>query len=341
MVSFDTRSHFMRQIFDQLATMPSENSTDTADIQTCLPSYKVLKKAKKDSYLRRLAKNRDERLRWQEALLGLPEVWRETRGKGVKVAVLDTGIDTDHPDLSDAIVDMQDFTGEGIEDGNGHGTHCAGIIGARQNDIGFVGAAPEAELLIGKVLRNDGQGWMGWITAGIDWAMSKGADIISMSLGASVDSPALHATVHATLARGGILICAAGNSGHLFSNSIGYPGRYGSVISVGSHDANGIASGFSSRGGEIDFLAPGEAIWSTYRNGGFAKLSGTSMATPFVSGMAALVLAKHRSAARNRTPIHNNEDMREHLIRMAAHPGHHDSTRGYGPLLPFKYFGKN
>jgi subtilisin family serine protease len=305
-----------------------------------LPTFTVDKVARKDSYLQRLSSSQRERLRWHESLLQLPAVWRKTQGEDVRVAILDTGIDSDHPDLKDAVIGVRDFTGEGIEDGNGHGTHCAGIVAARENSIGFVGAAPKAELLIGKVLRNDGRGWMGWITAGINWALDQGADIISMSLGAPVGNSQLHMAVHSALADGAIMVCAAGNSGHLFSNSIDYPGRYGSVISVGSHDRNGMPSGFSSRGGEIDFLAPGDGIWSTYKNGSYARLSGTSMATPFVAGLAALILARHRQSSVSRTPINNTDDMREHLARMAAHPGHHDSARGYGPLLPFSYFSK-
>lgn len=321
-------------------TAPGDSlvANDNHDQVMMLPKFKVEKIARKESYLERLSQTRQERLRWHEALLQLPSVWRQTRGQGVRVAVLDTGIDTKHPDLQGAVIGSRDFTGEGIEDGNGHGTHCAGIIAARQNRVGFIGAAPEAELLIGKVLRNDGRGWLGWITAGINWAVDQGADIISMSLGGPGTTDSLHSAVHGALAEGVVIMCAAGNSGQIYSNSMGYPARFGSVIAVGSHDHNGMPSGFSSRGGEIDFLAPGDGIWSTYKNGSYARLSGTSMATPFAAGLAALILAKHRDQARNRTPINNNEDMRQHLLRMAAHPGHHDSARGYGPLLPFNYF---
>ncbi len=290
----------------------------------------------------RSAEFREERLRWSETLLRLPLAWRETRGEGIKVAILDTGIDPDHPDLDGAVVAARDFTGEGIEDRNGHGTHCAGILAARANELGFIGAAPNCELIVAKVLDERGVGSLRQVAAGIDWAVAKGADILSLSLAAERDDRELYRAVHAALAAGRMVICAAGNNGALFANTIGYPGRYGSVITVAAHDALGHPSGFSSRGPQIDFMAPGQEIWSTWKDGGYAQLSGTSMAAPFVAGIAALVLAAHRKpGCRHATPIHDNEDLKEHLLRMAAHPGWHDPARGHGPLLPFAYFVPN
>jgi len=169
--------------------------------------------------------------------------------------------------------------------------------------------------------------------------VTEGADVISMSLGGGASTLRLYEAIHNALYEGVGVICAAGNDGSLFQNSIGYPGKYGSVLCVGSHDENGNASGFSSRGGEVDFLAPGDRIWSTYKNGGYAELSGTSMATPFVAGLAALILSKHHSSGGG-TPVENNEDLRKHLLWMATHPGYHDNERGYGALQPFQYFSQ-
>jgi subtilisin family serine protease len=275
--------------------------------------------------------------RWAKRILGVPAAWSQTRGEGVKVAVLDTGVDPDHPDLASGIVAMEDFTGDGIEDVNGHGTHCAGIIGARENNLGFIGVAPACDLLIGKVLGNNGSGSWSGIAAGVNWAVDQGADIISMSLGGGSSSHELFVAIHNALMLGKFVICAAGNEGSLMTNSIGYPGRYGGVITVASHDHNGNRSGFSSKGGEIDVMAPGSNIWSTYKEGSYAELSGTSMATPFVAGLAALVTAKHINQGGG-TPLRNTEDLKNHLLWMAAHPGYHDNETGYGPLLPFKYF---
>lgn len=304
-----------------------------------LPRVKVHCQLSNQAELANVAAKQPEQVNWAGSLLGIPDTWVYTMGEGVKVAVLDTGIDTDHQDLKEAIVASKDFTGDGIEDINGHGTHCAGIVAARLNQVGFVGVAPKADLIIAKVLGNDGSGSFDWIASGVAWAVEQGADIISMSLGGPVSSNRLYKAVHIALAKGVKVICAAGNEGSLFQNSIGYPGRYGGVITVASHDQDGNRSGFSSRGGEIDVMAPGSNIWSTYVDGGYAELSGTSMAAPFVAGLAALIVAKHKKGDHHSTPLHNNEDLKEHLLWMAAHPGYHDNETGYGPLQPFQYFG--
>lgn len=306
-----------------------------------LPRVKVHQQAANSTELALVAKGDREQVNWAGSILGIPEVWSQTMGEGVKVAVLDTGIDLDHPDLEEGIVATEDFTGDGVEDINGHGTHCAGIIGARLNQTGFVGVAPKVDLLVGKVLGNDGSGAFHWIADGVLWAVEQGASIISMSLGGPYSSNRLYQAIHVALAKGAMVICAAGNEGSLFQNSIGYPGRYGGVLTVASHDENGNRSGFSSRGGEIDVMAPGSNIWSTFKDGGYAELSGTSMAAPFVAGLAALIVSKHQSTDQNDTPLENNEDLKNHLLWMAAHPGYHDNEAGYGPLQPFQYFGRN
>jgi len=292
-----------------------------------LPKYKV-----NDTATQRKLSTK-ENVNWAESVLGIPDIWSKTQGEGIKVAVLDTGIDIDHQDLKDAIIATKDFTGQGIEDKSGHGTHCAGIIGARLNNVGFIGVAPKCKLVIGKVLGNDGSGSYDWIARAVHWASAiEKVDIISMSLGGPASTPQFYTAIHNALARGTSFVVAAGNEGSIFQNSIGYPGKYGSVITIASHDHNGNRSGFSSCGGEIDFMAPGSDIWSTYKNGGYASLSGTSMATPFVAGLAALIMASGASVA-------NCEDLRNELMRMATHPGYHDNTTGYGPLQPFAYFG--
>lgn len=281
-----------------------------------------------------------EETNWAENLLGIPDVWSQTMGKGAKVAILDTGVDLNHKDLKSGIVLTKDFTGEGVQDYNGHGTHVAGIIGARKDNVGFVGMAPECDLMIGKVLANDGSGSYDWISDGIIWATDNGAHIINMSLGGPDTTNRLFEAVHYSLMKGVIICCAAGNDGALFANSIGYPGKYGGVITVASHDWNGRISGYSSRGGEVDFMAPGQDIWSTYLDNSYASLSGTSMACPFVAGLCALIMAKHMDVEDGDTPIFNTEDMRQHLLWMATHPGWHDPDEGYGALLPFAPMGE-
>jgi subtilisin family serine protease len=177
---------------------------------------------------------------------------------------------------------------------------------------------------------------------GIRWAIKQGADIISMSFAGRRSSSDLYFAIQQALWLGKFVICAAGNDGFLYQNGIGYPGRYGGVITVAAHDRNGNPAGFSSRGGEVDVVGPGEDIWSTFRHNGwsgYAKLSGTSMAAPFVAGLAALIVSKHKfNTNKNGTPLTNNEDLKEHLLRLSTHPGHHDAATGYGVLRPLRYF---
>jgi len=302
-----------------------------------LPKVKENRVAQDLNELEKIVGRDGEQVNWAQRILGIPDVWMLTQGQGIRVAVLDTGIDQSHQDLQSAIVATADFTGQGINDIDGHGTHCAGIVAARKNGLGFVGVAPQAELLIGKVL-SKGSGTNRWVAEGIYWAMANDADIISLSLGSTISDHYLYQAIQHALHDGKFVICAAGNSGSLYENSIDYPGRLGGVITVASHNISGNPSGFSSRGGELDFMAPGTDIWSTYKNNGYASLSGTSMATPFVAGLAALIASKHKYSKQNGTPLDNNEDLKNHLMRMATHPGAHDQHSGYGALQPFEYF---
>ena len=236
-----------------------------------------------------------ETIDWSLAAYHIPNHWKDTRGAGVRVALLDTGIDEQHPDLADAIDDARDFTGSrfGPADQNGHGTHTAGTIAARQNHLGVIGVAPDCRLLIGKVLGDDGSGSSANVAGGIDWAADSGADIISMSLGSPEPDDALHAAIERAVAKGKFIIAAAGNDGR--DNSVNYPARWKSTIAVAAVDASGHLAPFSSRGPEVDIAAPGENILSTWLHGTYAKLSGTSMATPFVAGVTALLVSLHRT----------------------------------------------
>ena len=322
--------------------MPNKKSRKRSDKPAkrkfAKPKVIVNKTVKDLEELGEVKKTKKERIGWAKKILDVPKIWHRTKVENIKVAVLDTGVDPNHPDLKDAIIAKRDYTGDGIEDEDGHGTHCAGIIAARKNKKGFVGVAPKAELLIAKVLDNKGEGEVEWICKGINWAKNRGADIISMSLGFEESDSDLYSTIQKALAAGVFIICAAGNEGGFSMNNIGYPARYGGVITVASHDEDGNRSGFSSSGGELDVMAPGTDIWSTYKKGEYASLSGTSMATPFVAGLGALIASKHKSKDKNKTPLDNNEDLKTHLLRMAAHPGSHDNQTGYGPLKPFQYF---
>ncbi|MFS0639134.1 S8 family peptidase [Mesobacillus foraminis] len=230
-------------------------------------------------------------------IIQAPEIWSETKGQGITVAILDTGCDTDHPDLKDRIIGGRNFTqddggkSEIYEDYNGHGTHVAGTIAASLNNTGVAGVAPEANLLILKVLGKNGSGQYDWIIKAIDYAISQKVDIISMSLGGPEDVKELHDIIKKAVNQNILVVCAAGNEGdgEDSTDELGYPGCYNEVISVGAIDLERQSSEFTNSNNQVDLVAPGEKITSTYLNGTYASLSGTSMATPHVSGALALL----------------------------------------------------
>lgn len=228
---------------------------------------------------------------WGLSSYGVPDAWKVSRGEGALVAVLDTGAQDNHPDLVGQITAAKNFTNsQGTFDIAGHGTHCAGIIAGVDNDIGVIGVAPRCKLLIGKVLGDDGSGYGEWIAAGLDWAASEGAHIISMSLGSPYPDPIIWNAIKRATAKGCLVICAAGNSGPTNPTDIDYPGRFEEVVAVASIMKGGDLSRFSSRGPHVALAAPGERILSTFPSDRYATLSGTSMATPFVAGVAALLV---------------------------------------------------
>lgn len=230
-------------------------------------------------------------------LIQAPAIWKDTKGKGITVAILDTGCDSTHPDLQEQIIGGRNFTDDDgsnpdiFLDYNGHGTHVAGTIAAQKNDKGVVGVAPEASLLIIKVLNKKGSGQYEWIINGINYAIEQKADIISMSLGGPTDLPELHEAIKKAVTNNILVVCAAGNEGDDddSTDEFTFPGRYNEVISVGAINLERSPSGFTNSHNEIDLVAPGEEILSTYLNGKFATLSGTSMAAPHVSGALALI----------------------------------------------------
>lgn len=211
-------------------------------------------------------------------------------GKGVKIGIIDTGVQTNHPDLQ--VAGGVSFIEESptYNDDEGHGTHVAGIIGAKDNDIGIVGVAPDAELYAIKSLNNFGYGNLSDVIAGIEWAVNNKLDIINLSLTTESPSPFLEGIVNYAANRGILIVAAAGNSSTELpiGTDVLYPARYDSVIAVGAIGAQNHKSKFSYFGPNMEFVAPGENVYSTTSNGGYSRLFGTSMAAPFVSGIAAL-----------------------------------------------------
>lgn len=224
-------------------------------------------------------------------MLEANEVWSEAEGgKGIVIAVLDTGISKNHPFLKDNIIDGKDFSGKGdYEDGSGHGSHVAGII--RQ-------VAPNADLLIGKVLDDDGAGSYQSIIDGINWATNYvGANgertrIINMSLGGSEKSNELEQAILNAVSKGILVVVASGNEGNHFDDRYeqSYPALYNECITVGAIDQHNRMAGFSNEHLQLDVVALGVNVKSTYKNEGYAVLSGTSMATPHISSALALII---------------------------------------------------
>lgn len=243
--------------------------------------------------------------------LNIPPVWSQGyRGQGIKLAIIDTGIDENHPDFHGRIIAQQNFVGDHLADRNGHGTHVAGIAGGsgRASQGKYRGVAPEVSLLIAKVLDEAGNGSMSTVMAGIEWAVAQGADVMNLSLGSEVacdGSDALSVLCDAAVSQAGVVICvAAGNAGPR-SQTIGSPGCARNVITIGaSTDGNEVAE-FSSRGptsdGRIkpDVVFPGVGIVAPQAEGtaigssvapGYVSFEGTSMATPHASGTVCLLL---------------------------------------------------
>lgn len=218
-------------------------------------------------------------------------------GNGVKIGILDTGIDYTHEDLN--VLGGVSFI-EGSQsyfDDNGHGTHVAGIIGSLNNHLGVLGISPQADLYAIKVLDGDGNGNYSDIIAGIEWAIDNDMDILNMSLGGDSKSRALKEAVNLAYEAGILLIAAAGNDGSAKKSTVDYPAEYKSVIAVGAIDEDNERATFSSVGKSLELMAPGVNIFSTLP-GGYGVEEGTSFAAPYVTGIAALLI-EHNSSLKN------------------------------------------
>ncbi len=221
-------------------------------------------------------------------------------GQGIRVCVLDTGMDLEHPDFAGRIVTSKSFvTGESAQDGHGHGTHCIGTSLGSVSETGRrYGVASEAEIYAGKVLGNEGSGSDAGILAGINWAMTNNCAVVSMSLGADVAEPHPPYTIAGdrALAQGTLIIAAAGNNANRPDDPgfVGAPANSPSIMAVGALDSSLAIARFSARssparGGHIDVAGPGVEVFSSWpMPDRYNTISGTSMATPHAAGVAAL-----------------------------------------------------
>lgn len=265
---------------------------------------------------------------WGIYCVNAPQAWTNCTGKGVKIAIIDTGISKKHPDLtvSGGVNLVGTAQNKKWDDDNGHGTHVAGITGACNNSIGVVGVAYDSELYAVKVLDSNGNGRISDVIEGIEWAMENDMDIISLSLGTNLYSQALEDACEVAYNSDLLLVAAAGNSGdgNPDTNDVDYPAKFDSVIAVAAIDCNNDTSIWSADGTEVELAAPGVDIYSTYLEGGYFTSSGTSMAAPFVSGVAALIKSEN--------PSLSSEEIRNLLAYNAVDLGTigKDGTFGFG-----------
>ncbi len=199
---------------------------------------------------------------WGIDAVRAPQAWPTATGVGVNVCVIDTGIDYNHPDLDDLYKDGYDFVNEDSDpwDDAGHGTHCSGTIAAEANGLGVIGVAYNVNLYACKVLNAEGSGYVSDIIAGVDWSVTNGMDVISLSLGGNTSSQTEEDAYQAAYDAGLVIVCASGNDGR---TKVGYPARYTSTIAVGAIDSNLVIADFSNTGDNLELVAPGVLVKSS------------------------------------------------------------------------------
>ena len=290
-------------------------------VKTTLPEYTI------NEELSTLS----QRIDWGLKQLNVPATWSITKGEGITAMVIDTGHPV-HPDIGDnAIPGKNCIPGEPIEDENGHHSHCTGIICAKDNGIGMVGVAPEAKSISVKALAKNGSGSYTGLCDALDYAIKIKPDVVSMSLGGPSPNKQMRDRIKKLYEMNIPVVCAAGNSG---LGGVGYPAAYPETIAIAAYDKNGKIARFSSVGDKVEWAAPGVNIYSTYLNNGYASLSGTSMACPFITGVICLMLAKHRKQekATGMNDCKTVAQIREHLLKYTHDKGAvgKDWSWGYG-----------
>ena len=232
-------------------------------------------------------------LPWWITEYGINKLWDlELKGEGVKIAVLDSGVQLDHPDLHISSENTADFSQSqqaGVDDHEGHGTHLAGIINGKHNENEVFGMAPQSELFLAKVTSNEWGDDPKLLANAVDWAVSKNVDILSISKGFEKHNDRLFESIQAAVQKSIIVVCAAGNF-ETDRNRILFPAGFDHVLAIGASTRTKAVQANSSVASRIDLLAPGENIYSTFKESSYKRMSGTSQATPFVVSSLALLI---------------------------------------------------
>lgn len=264
------------------------------------------------------------------------DTYDSATGAGVDIAIVDSGLQSDHCDLKDNIAGGVNFTDavSDWEDDTGHGTHCAGVAAAVDNDIGVVGVAPDANLWAVKVL-HDGSGYLSDIAAGIDWCIENEREVISMSFGGDSESESISTAIETAYQEGHLLVSSAGNydndgDGDCSENNVGFPAFHEDVIAVTAMDSDDTITSYSSVGSAAELLAPGDDISSTTTGDGYETKSGTSVAAPHVSGTIAL--AWERLGANGPNP--EDRDRIREVLRSETEDVLGTCEEGYGLVRP-------
>ncbi|HOV28226.1 MAG TPA: S8 family peptidase [Pseudobacteroides sp.] len=265
---------------------------------------------------------------WGVQSINAPAQWPEITGKGVKVAVMDSGINFNHPDFGDNI--KKGFNtinpSELPIDDYGHGSLVAGVIAAKDNNIGVVGVAPDVELYPVKVLDKYGEGEITDIAEGVDWCIENKMQIINMSFAIEEDKPLLRSAIMKAVHAGIVVVASAMNSN---GGDVGYPASYKEVISVTAVDQRNKICSTAPRG-KIDFSAPGVGIVSTASNGGYEELLGTSLAAPHITGLIALIMQDPKRFGLSESKANLNDDIYNLLKRLTLDIGEKGKDRVFG-----------
>ncbi|HHT27702.1 MAG TPA: S8 family serine peptidase [Firmicutes bacterium] len=262
---------------------------------------------------------------WNLTAIQAPALWPRTQGRGIQVAVVDTGVDLANPDLPHILPGYNVINPQAPpQDDNGHGTHVAGIVGGTWADGS--GVAPEADIVPVKVLDAFGAGSLSDVVDGLNWCLQQNIPIINLSLGAPQGTESMRAAILALAAAGVFIAAAAGNDGPR-QNTVAYPAYWSETLAVGASTQNDRIANFSSRGPQVDVVAPGQAITSTWLGGTTRVLSGTSMAAPHVAGGAALLWSLVAAAGQGGKPADLQATLQETCRPL---PGYTADAAGHG-----------